>query len=55
MLPEQIRFSDITNLTWHPCTNIGFKNWAYVQFEKVDKEILILRIKDRYNKVDKVD
>ena len=55
MWPEQIRFFDITNLIWHPCTNIVFKNWMYVQFEKIDKKAWILRIKGLYNKEEKVD
>ena len=29
----------------HPCIGIVFKNWRYVQFEKINKEVLILRIK----------
>jgi len=48
-------FSDITNLIWHPCTDIVFKNWAYVQFEKVDEKPWIFRIKSLYDEVDKLD
>ena len=47
--------SDITNLIWHPCTDIVFKNWAYVQFEKVDEKPWIFRIKSLYDEVDKLD
>ena len=32
-----------------------FKNWTYVQFEKVDDKAWIFRIKDFYNKVDQID
>ena len=47
--------SDITNLIRHSCTDIIFKNWTYVQFEKVDEKAWILRIKYLYNRVDIVD
>ena len=52
---DRFEFSDISSLICHSCTDIVFKNWTYVQFEKVDEKAWILKIKNLYGKVDKLD
>ena len=47
--------SDITNLIWHPCTDIVFKKRPYVQFVKVHEKPWIFRIESLYDEVDKLD
>ena len=52
---NRFNFSDIISFIWHPYTDIVFKNSMYVQFEKVDEKVSILRIKSPYDEEDKLD